>query len=252
MKEESKNFTCIVIDDEIAAIRLIQNKVKKYFDNIEILDALQDSEEAVAVILEKKPDFIFLDISMPRLNGFELLSKIKPIDFEIIFTTAHNDYAIKAFEFSAVGYLLKPIVDDLFVSAVNNCLSRLSDKKNLKLISNLIQNEQRPIKEHTITIPTSNGFFIKDVQEIIRIESESRYAVFYFIDGSKYVSSYNIGKYKELLKEHDFVLTHKSHLVNKKHIREYVNSGYVILSNDVQIPVSKTKRKDFFSKIRNE
>jgi len=141
MKNTEKNYTCIIVDDEIAAIKLIQNKVNKYFDNITILDSIQEPEEAINVILGKRPDFIFLDISMPRLNGFELLKKIPNINFEIIFTTAHNDYAVRAFEFSAVAYLLKPIIDNLFVSAVNNCLQRLIDKDSLKNISNLLENE---------------------------------------------------------------------------------------------------------------
>lgn len=250
MKHESKKYTCVIVDDEIAAIRLIQNKINQFFDNITVLDFVQDPEEAVGIILERKPDFIFLDISMPRLNGFEMLNQFQKIDFEVIFTTAHNDYAINAFEFSAVGYLLKPIVDELFISTVNNCFARLADKDNLGLIFNLLQNEKKNNTDKTMVIPTSNGFFIKEIQDIVRIESESRYAVFYFLDGSKYVSSYNIGKYKEMLESNNFILTHKSHLVNKSHIREYVNSGFVVLSSNEKVPVSKNHRKTFISQFR--
>jgi len=251
MENKSKKYSCVIVDDEIAAIRLIQNKIAKYFENITVLDFVQEPEEAVQVILNNRPDFIFLDISMPRLNGFELLNEFQEINFEIIFTTAHNDYAIKAFEFSAVAYLLKPIVDDLFISSVNNCFQRIDDKSSHKLISSFLNNEKKEEHNKTIAIPTSNGFFIKPINEILRIESESRYAVFYFLDDSKYVSSYNIGKYKEMLKDYDFILTHKSHLVNKIYIKEYVNSGYVILSNDEQVPVSKTLRKAFVAQFRN-
>jgi len=231
----------VLIDDEPAALSITENKFKTFFPQIEIIGSFKDPEKALAQITELRPSIIVLDIQMPRMNGFELLEKLKYKSFELIFSTAYDQYAIKAFEFSAIGYLLKPFMDQDFVVTINRALENINIKNNWQNSYKLYQDIQTK-NSKKINIPTPEGFMIKEIDHIVRVESINRYSNIYFSDGTHIRSSYNIGKFISLLDKEQFLIPHQSHLVNKKYILMYLKSGFLKLHNEEHIPISKSRK----------
>jgi len=242
--------SCIIIDNDKINIRKITYNLNKYFDYIQILAISQNPKQVESLIIEHCPEILILDIDMLDSSKYDLFLKSRGLKFETLYTTSKQNNAVDAFAFTSSNYLKKPIQDELFVTAINQCLNKLVETRNLNLLSTLLQESRKIYEISTIALPTVSGFIIRNIKDIVHIESESRYAVFHFVDGTKYVSSYNIGKYKSLLDNGLFIQTHKSHLVNKLHIREYSKSGFIQMSNKKRIPVSKNHRKTLISQVR--
>lgn len=240
-----KEITAIIVDDEISNLKGLENKVNILFPEIKIISSHQNPEEAILSIDKYQPDILFLDVEMPRINGFDLLTNLRNINSEIIFVTAFNEYAIEAFKKSAVGYILKPIDnDDLIVAitkAKKNIELKLENKKNINLLEFIIETNS---KSNKLIIPTVKGISFIPQREIIHIEGFDGYTKIHLIDQSEIVSSYNIGKYEKMMSNF-FYKCHKSHIINLNKVRQFENEGYLILENKKRVPVSKTKRKEF-------
>ena len=243
------SINAIIVDDEKNALESLALKITKFFPEITITHKFQNSQKAIEEINKKHPQLLFLDIEMPVLSGFDLLSKIENPIFEIIFVTAYNQYAIDAIKHCAIGYIVKPIDNDELKNAVNNALKNIEQKsaleKNQQLLESLITNGNS-----TIVIPTQKGLSFIKTSDIIRFEGIDGYTKI-VLTNSTILSSYSIGKFSNSPKLHNFFSIHKSHFINLNVVSDFLNEGYVILNNNDKLPVAKSKRKLFLEKIKN-
>jgi len=242
---------CIIVDDELKSRESLKILLEDFCENAQVLALCQNVEEGLAAIHAHKPDVVFLDIQMQRETGFDLLEKIKPINFEVIFTTAHSEYAIKAFKFSAIDYLLKPID----IEELKKAVEKVEKKVNVNIsarLDHLIQN-LRPAtaQQYKLALPTSDGLIFVRIEDIIYCEAASNYTQIFTSDGKKHVVSRTLKEYEDLLTDHNFFRIHNSHLINLSALKKYVRGegGYVIMTNDVSLDVSKRKKEAFLSKL---
>ena len=240
-----KKITAIIVDDEIYNLKGLQKKMHTLFPEIEIIGTYQNPEEAIVSIEKNEPDILFLDVEMPRIDGFELLSKLRDINFQVIFVTAFSEYAIEALKKCAVGYILKPIDNDDLIKSVNkakeNIALKLENTKNINLLEFILDTNANTNK---LIIPTLNGVSFIPQNEVVHIEGYEGYTKIHLTNLSEIVSSYNIGKYEKMMSKL-FYKCHKSHIINLEKVRHFENEGYIILENKKRVPVSKTKRKEF-------
>lgn len=242
---------CIVVDDESKSRESLKILLEDFCGNADVLALCQNVEEGVNAIEKHNPDVVFLDIQMQGETGFDLLTKVKPINFEVIFTTAHSNYAIKAFKFSAIDYLLKPIDIEELKKAVEKVERKVNFNISARL-EQLVQNLKPSAgQNHKLALPTLDGLIFVKIEEIIYCEASSNYTQIFTHDGKKHVVSRTLKEYEELLADHDFFRIHNSFLINLNSIKKYVRGegGYVIMSNDVSLDVSKRKKEAFLSRL---
>ncbi len=241
----------ILIDDEEKALEGLQIKVNRFFPDIEVIEAFLDPEKAVVKINELKPDLVFIDIEMPILSGFDVLAKIKNPDFEIIFVTAYNNYAIEAIQHCAIGYVVKPIDNDELKHAINSALKNINHKtsfeKNVQLLERLDSNSA----QKSIAIPTQKGLSFIKVKDIVRFEGVDGYTKIYIKNEKSILSSYSIGKFCKMLSNSSFFLCHKSHLINLKFVNSILKEGSILLQDKSHVPIAKAKRNNFIEKMKN-
>ncbi|MBL0744550.1 LytR/AlgR family response regulator transcription factor [Chryseolinea lacunae] len=241
----------IIVDDESKSRESLQILLHDFVEGVEVKSLCQDISEAMQAIERDKPDIVFLDIQLQRETGFDLLTKVKDINFEVIFTTAYSEYAIKAFRFSAIDYLLKPIDIEELKKAVGKVEKRVNGNITSRL-TELVQNLRVGTTEnYKLALPTLEGLIFIRTNDILYCEASSNYTQIYTGDGKKYLVSKTLKEYEDLLSDHNFFRIHNSYLINLNAIKKYVKGegGYVILSNDVSLDVSKRKKEAFLSKI---
>lgn len=245
-----QNIKTILVDDEEKALKSLAYKLENFFPQIEIIDCIKNPQEAIDTINKHQPDLLFLDVEMPVLSGFDVLSKIENPSFEIIFVTAYSEYAIEAFQHCAIGYVVKPIDNDDLKLAINNAIETIQTKssftKNNALLETLIQSNT---EHNKIIIPTPKGFSFIALEEILHFEGYDGYTKINLINNQTIISSYNLGKFEKMLND-KFYKCHKSHIVNLHKITAFENEGYIILNNTKRVPISRTKRKDFIEKLK--
>ena len=235
----------ILVDDEQHCITRLMDLINRHPKTFDVLVTCNTVPEAIEMFTKLKPDLVFLDIKIHDQTGFDFLKALDTIDFKIIFTTAFDNFAIKAFKFSAFDYLLKPIdVDDF-----NDSVARLKSESHQKTIENQIQNlfnNLKPDQSKIITIPSLTGFETLKVEAIIHLEADTSYTHIFTKD-SKVMVSKPIKYYEDLLGTTDFFKTHKSHLINLKHVKKFYKGkqSYVVMSNDAKVPISVRKKDDF-------
>jgi two-component system, LytTR family, response regulator len=241
----------IIVDDEKPSREALSNYIHDYCPSVEIVAACNSVKTAHKAILKYSPQLIFLDIEMPNGNGFELLRLFSPLTFKVIFVTAYSEYALKAFRFSATDYLLKPVMVDELVEAVEKAsqeISRETGGLNLqKLIENLFA-AQNHIRQ--LVIPDSNGFRVVEIDNIIMCEADGYCTHFYFSAKERLTSSKNLKYYQDLLGHHDFVRVHNSYLVNALHVKSYSNQGDIILSGKLKCPLGNAYKHGFIERFR--
>ncbi|MGB1040787.1 MAG: LytR/AlgR family response regulator transcription factor [Flavobacteriales bacterium] len=240
-------ITAILIDDEEIALKSLENKIKRNIPYVEILFTTQDPEEGVLKINELKSDLVFLDIDMPVISGFDVLSKIDAPDMEVIFVTAHFNYAITAIKHNAVDYILKPIDVLELKAAVEKVKSNLAKRVNLDKQISLLQNKTS--KNSSIIIPTQKGLSFFKPNQIIRLEGSEGYTKIHTINNKPILSSANIGKFISIFENFNFFHAHKSHIVNMDFIKNYLNEGTLELTNGDFVPLSKPKKKLFLEQL---
>ncbi len=240
-----KSITAILIDDEISALKGLQQKVSKLFPAIQILNTFQQPEKAIDFLSTTSPDIVFLDIQMPRFTGFELLSELKTIDFQLIFVTAYNEFALEALKASAIDYLLKPIDETDLKSAISKAIDKIQQKQGALQQSKLIELLTQTITQNNkIIIPTGKGISFIPYEEILHVEGYDGYTKFHLINDEVITSSYNLGKFEKKLPPL-FFKTHKSHIINIQKVRAFENEGYIVLDNNYRVPISRTYKKVF-------
>src|ERR1035437_743802 len=242
----------IIVDDELGARESLSRMVEKNCKNIEIVAKADSMISAYDAIVNLHPDLVFLDIEMPNGNAFDLLEKIKEIDFDIIFTTAYDHYAIKAIKFSAIDYILKPIDPEELVQAVHRYEEKSGQKNMLdKKFKTLLSNLKPENKLKKVGIPNEDGLIFVNLSDIIRCDSDGNYTYFILTSGTKMVASRTLGEYEQLFADDNFFRVHRSHLINLQHVKKYLKGegGYVIMSDNSQVEVSRRNKNDFLQKL---
>lgn len=236
----------IIVDDEQHCTDRVLKLVSSFDSNIEVIATCNTVDDAVTKTNTLNPDLVFLDIEIHDKTGFDYLEQLGDYDFNLIFTTAFNNFAIKAFKYSAMDYLLKPIDRDDFINAINRLNKQVASKDTEVQIKMLLSNLKKEDQKKTIRIPTSDGFEIIEISNIIHCEADTSYTHIYTKD-NKYLVSKGIRFYEDLLKDVNFFRIHNSHLVNVDHVKKYTKGkgGYVTMSNNTTIDVSTRKKDDF-------
>ncbi|NND61931.1 MAG: response regulator transcription factor [Flavobacteriaceae bacterium] len=240
-----KTLTAILVDDEISALKGLRSKVEKLFPHLNILETFQQPEKAIEFIKNSPPDILFLDIQMPRINGFELLEQLDSISFQIIFVTAYSEYAIQAFKESAVDYILKPVDNNELSNAVEKAIERIESSEEGKSHQELIEIMRETMeKSQKLVVPTSKGLSFIPQREVYHLEGYEGYTKIHLVSNTEILSSYSLGKFEKMLGKL-FFKCHKSHIVNLELVRSFENEGYIVLENGSRVPISKTHRKTF-------
>ncbi|MGB3343761.1 MAG: LytTR family DNA-binding domain-containing protein [Aequorivita sp.] len=233
----------IIIDDEVHCTSVLENLIGKMDSGYIITGVFNDPVQGLNFIQKNPPDLLFLDIEMPNLNGFALLDKLLPIDFDIIFTTAYDQYAIKAFKYSAINYLQKPITERNIIESLSTWEKRrkkISDEQ-WKLFQSHLESEDEPIK---IALPTGVGYTIVEIKNIVRCKADDNYTSFYLADENKILISRTLKEVEGILSNRGFFRVHQSHLINSRYVKgvSRQDGGCLIMNDDAQIPVSRQKR----------
>lgn len=234
-------ITCIITDDEPKMAELLSDSISEFYPEIEIAGKYNDWKSSLSGIKAIQPDILFLDISMPEKTGFDLLELIPNLNAEVIFVTAHTEFALEAFNFDVCGYVLKPINDKALMKTIDRALARIAVKRKATIP---IEN-----KSGKIGIPDDNGIRYININDIIYCETFNRYTKVVTTDG-EIISSYNIGKYQETLTNDFFYQIHRSFIINLNHVKRYDTTGAVIMTMGTEIPISK-KHKDEFLQMFN-
>jgi two-component system, LytTR family, response regulator len=237
----------VIVDDEKRARETLRNMLELYHSSVKVVGEASDIRSAFEMIQKLKPDLVFLDVEMPNGSGFELLKQFLVIDFKIIFTTAYEEYAVNAFKFSALDYLLKPINPEELMNAVNKAQSQIEKEIfNIKLSAfiNSLDDIKREIKK--IVLKTSNTIHVVNVKEIIRCEADRNYTNFFLEGGKKIMVSVTLKEYDELLSPYGFFRAHQSHLVNISYIERYdkKDGGSLVMKDKSKVPVASRKKDD--------
>lgn len=244
-----KKIRTVLVDDEKNSLIIMQRLLEKHTPQVEIVATAQSVAEGIEVINEHKPELVFLDISMPDGDGFEVIEKVDFHGFQVIFSTAYDQYAIRAFEVAALHYILKPVKPEDLVESLERFEAMQEDddiSEKIKVLSNALK--ETPTR---LILPTSNGMHVIEVKDIVRCESSNNYTTFYLLDKKRIVVSKSIQIYEHLLESSNFCRIHNKHLVNLKYITKYVKGrgGYVILQDESHVDVSDGRKKNFLDKL---
>jgi two-component system, LytTR family, response regulator len=245
----------LIIDDEEAAGNILQLLIEKHVPGEKQIHYCNTPEEALRILPEFKPSLVMLDIEMPNMNGFDFLNKAVNWEFDVIFTTAYDKYAIKAIRFSALDYLLKPIDIIDLQNAVNRHIIKkeFKPRQQEKLVDNLINNlKQKDTSAFKLALSTMEGVFFFEPAQIIRCEGENNYTRFYFPDRKPLLVSRTMKEFEDILTEYDFIRVHKSHLVNRKFVKHLDKDDLLWLTDDSHIVVSRRKKEEVMKVLMNK
>lgn len=245
-------ITATIVDDEPYSCETLVTMLERYCPDVKVLDVCYSAAGALKSIKEQKPQLLFLDIEMPHMNGFEMLEKLPEIDFELIFTTSYDQYAIKAIRFSALDYLLKPIdQDDLrkAVQKVVNSSSHVSEQQIKILLQKL---NQPTIAINKIAIPTMEGLQMIFVESIISCTADRNYTVIMLKNGQKIIASRTLKELEEMLEDYSFTRVHHSYVVNLNEVDKYIKGegGYLLMSNGTSVDVSRSRKEFLLKKLQ--
>jgi two-component system LytT family response regulator len=239
----------VIIDDEKRGRETLLNLLNEYCKNLEVVEMANSAKTGAEIIAAQQPDVVFLDIQMPKGTGFDMLESIAELNFEVIFTTAYDKYAIKAIKFAAMDYLLKPVEIDELKAAVDRVKEKVKSKVTGQNFSVLLNNLKG--QHNKIALPTSEGISFIPTDNIIRCEASGNYTCFYLEDGGKILVSKTLKEYDELLSETNFYRVHNSHLVNLNHVDKFVKVGgdSVMMSDGSRIEVSRRRKEGFLNRL---
>jgi len=242
----------ILIDDEENSLNGLQEKIIRHCPEIEIIATCTQPVKAIDEINNLKPDVIFLDIEMPGMNGFTLLQKVQFKNFELIFVTAYDHYAVKAIRYSALDYLVKPVEPEDLKFAVRRAVDKrntIASRQQFDLLMENINPAAKTFKR--LAVPSYDGLHFIKVSDIIYLEAHVNYTHLHLVNKQKYVVSRTIKDFEELLPSETFLRIHNSYIINKDYVEKYIrgDGGQVVLSNGAVLDVSKRKKADFLKAI---
>jgi two-component system LytT family response regulator len=240
----------IIVEDEKSTRELLSNMISQSFSDVEIVGEVESVADGIKTINEKNPDVILLDIDLTDGSGFEILESTKHKNYMVVFITAHNEFAVKAFRISAIDYLLKPIDINDLTEALDKCkkqkeIGELNSKLDV-LFSNL---KTEVNQDKKIVLKSSDSIHVIPIHEIIRCQSDSSYTTFYLKNGKKLIISKTLKEFDDLLTEFGFFRPHQSHLINTNYIDSYEkpNGGMLVMSDNSHVPVATRKREALLS-----
>jgi len=247
-------LNAIIVEDEKRSVDTLRGLLMRYCPSVQVVAEANGYREGIEKIRLHKPDVIFLDIQMPDGSGFKILEQINDIDFEVIFTTAFDQFAIKAIKYSALDYLLKPIDPIELRAAVEKLAKKKAGSASGRNIQALLDNVKSPDEDpHKIVLSTAEKIHVVEIDDILRCESDNYYTHFYFANGTKLLISKTLKENEELLSHHNFIRPHKSHLINIKHIKSFVKQegGFIVMSDGSEVPVSRRKKEKIMEILLN-
>ncbi|HSV10304.1 MAG TPA: LytTR family DNA-binding domain-containing protein [Hanamia sp.] len=245
-------INAIIIDDEAHCVSQLCSFLHEYCEeNLQVAGTFQSVKEGITGILKLQPDLVFLDVQMDDKTGFDLLKEIPEINFEIIFTTAYEKYAVQAFKFSAIDYLLKPVDADDLVSAVNKVIKKISGSDISQKINALFHNLQNHQSSKKISIPTLDGLIFLDTNDIIRCQSHINYSILFLKDKQKITVAKTLKEFEELLSDYNFYRVHNSHLINLAYIKKYNKGkgGSIFMSDHSEVEVSSRRKEGLLKRL---
>lgn len=234
----------LIIDDEPDNVRLLALQLARHCPQVELLGQFTDSTAGLKAIQMLKPSLVFLDIEMPIMNGFQLLERVGELSFHLIFVTAYDQYAVRAFRYSALDYLLKPIDTVDLIAAVGRAetLAR-SNTQQLELLRQYYPGSGQSVMSK-IALPHANGIVFVETRQILYCEADSNYTRFRLEGGESYVVAKTLGDVQEVLESRDFVRVHRQYMVNLAHIQKLVRGEgtYLLMTNGMSIPVARQQK----------
>ena len=245
-------LNAIIIDDERNSRNALRQKLLNHCTNVMIIAECENGEEGIENIEKKKPDIVFLDVEMPRMNGFTMLQQLKNKNFEVIFVTAYDHYAIKAIRYSALDYLVKPVEIDDLKNAINRVIEKMNIAKPNARLELLLENiVSEKTKFTRIAIPTVQGLQFIKIDHIISLEASANYTKFHLCNNIKYTVSKTLKEFEDMLPSDVFIRIHNSHIINKNYVEKYIrgDGGQVVLSNNIVLDISKRKKAEFLKVI---
>jgi two-component system LytT family response regulator len=240
----------ILVDDDKSSIVALRTLLSNHFSNIEISGIAYNVNEAIPLIDSVKPDLVFLDINMPDGEGFDVIERVTYKNFRVIFITAYDRYAVRAFEFSALHYLVKPINFEMLEAAVERYKDYKVDEIDKRLT---VLRDSLKSKNEKIIIPSTDGLNMVKLSDIMRLEASDVYTIFYLINGQRFVASKPLNNYEKILEDLPFSRVHSKHLINLMYVKRYIKGkgGSVILEDNTEVEVSVRKKADFIEKLKN-
>lgn len=241
-------FRTIIVDDEENAVSFIRSIAGEYCPNLEIVGKAYNMRDGIEIIRALNPDLVFLDVEMPDGTGFDLLANFPDKEFDVVFITAFNHYAIKAIKFSAVDYILKPVNINEFIAAVKRVIRKRTSisprsNENLRI---LMENLKTAIPSR-LAIPTADGMEYLNPKEILRIEADRSYSWFFLTGNRRILVSKNLKEFQDILSDRYFFRSHNSHLINLKYVKRFIrrDGGYIEMQDGIHIPVSRNRKEVF-------
>ncbi len=233
----------VIIDDERFCIDVVESLLLSHYPDIQITGSFTDPIQAISFIQAQTPDLVFLDINMPALNGFEVLDRLMPFTFKVIFTTAYDNYAIKAMRYGAIDYAMKPIAAEDLVGTMTRVLE---ERKRIE--SARLQNKRHAHRK--ISIVNSDGMLIQPVKEILYCEADNSYTVFHLIGGKTVIASRTLKDFEPILNPCGFFRIHNSYLINLEHVLLYSKAdGGQVKIQGIFLPISRTRKDDFLAEL---
>ena len=242
----------IIVDDEPYCCETLTILLKEYCPEVKVTGVYNNGKDALAPIRQQAPDLVFLDVEMPKMNGFEMLEQLSAVNFEIIFTTSYDQYALKAIRFSAIDYLLKPVDQEELVTAVHKVIQRNQKPiaQQLEILMQKIHHPSTPISK--LAMPTMEGLQMIEVNHIISCESDSNYTILHLKDKKKKVVSSTLKEVEELLEYHSFCRVHRCYLVNLNEVEKYIKGegGYLVMTDGSSVDVSRSRKEALMQKLQ--
>ena len=248
-----RTISAVIIDDEPGNVFTLVELVKQYCPRVSIAGTAPDALKGYDLIVQIKPDLVFLDIEMPYGNAFDLLDKLLPVSFEVIFVTAFNDYAIKAFKYAALDYLLKPVNINELKEGINKVSKRLEEKNINTRVSSLLDNlRSESAVAQKIALPTIEGCSFENVNDIMYLQAEGSYTYIYCKEKTKLLVSKSLKEFEEILPAASFCRIHHSSIININFVKKYFKGrgGYVQMEDGTSIEISIRKKNDFFERFK--
>ena len=245
----------ILVDDEQRGLNTLRKLLQEYCPELSVVAEAMDANAAKEKIEQLDPQLVFLDVSLAGKTSFDVLKQLSKIEFEIIFVTAHDGYALQAFQYSAVDYLVKPIDEDLLVSAVKRAVKRINSNSISENLSTLLHNIAKPgsAEKMKLCIPSLNGFQVVELSHILFCEASGSYTTFYLDHGVKHLASKNLKECEAMLDPRQFFRCHASHVVNLRKVEKMVNAdGLFVRMSDGSMPeISRRNKESFLERLKS-
>lgn len=245
----NKTINAVIVEDEPKNIVLLKKMLDIYCPQVNVSGNANSVETAVNLITNNNPDLVFLDIEISGGNAFQLLDMLQPVKFNVIFITAYDNYLLQAIKYAALDYLFKPVNIKELIAAVNKSVEKINAQNSARQIEILLKGLSKPKNTATITLPTSFGFYVISVQNIIRCEAKGSYTIFFMDDGKTHTASKTLKEFEDILPHDIFFRAHHSHLININFVIKYHKGkgGIIEMKDKTEIPLASRRKNDFIS-----